>query len=231
LQPELFGQRLGGRAIEAALVGKDNQRQLAAGLEVGDEAWVLCDFGGVDPAEGRLMAAEEVFHAMRFGAPAVAHDADAAKGRSVFGVPVGEEIIEDGVAVLLGRVPGLHELVVEAHLVGGGGGGIGGEQHAAGIGMDLAGQGKDEGDVVVALADLVQKFEGGLAGFGAEDALRGGVFVAQIAFDAARYGDIVIDSQDERLGPSGLLTRLQRRQRRWWRAICVRGLPDHASFA
>ena len=64
------------------------------------------------------------------------------------------------------------------------------------------------------LADLVEEFEGGFARFGAEDAIGRGVFVGEIAFDAAQNGDVVVDGQDERLGQSGLLIGLPRRQRR-----------------
>ena len=61
-------------------------------------------------------------------------------GRNV-GRPVGQQVVEDREEALLGRVPGLEDVVVEPHLVDRLdrhlGIGVGGEQDALGVGLEL----------------------------------------------------------------------------------------------
>ena len=59
-----------------------------------------------------MVTAKEVFDAMRFWTPALPDDADAAEGRRVFGVPIEKQVVEDGLEVLLGRVPGFDQIMM-----------------------------------------------------------------------------------------------------------------------
>jgi len=66
-----------------------------------------------------------------------AQHAHAFKGRSIVGGPVFQKVVQNGVKMLLGRVPGLQQVVIELHFVegadGGFGVGVGGEQHPFGF--------------------------------------------------------------------------------------------------
>jgi len=55
--------------------------------------------------------------------------------------------------------------------------------------------GEYECEVLIALGELGQQVESSLAAFGSENALAGGVVVAQIAFDGAQYSGIVVNGQ------------------------------------
>ena len=101
--------------------------------------------GDVEPAVGDAVAGEEVAGGVRLGREAVAHQAQARLGaaRRGVGLPVLQEVVEHRVEPLLRRVPGLHQVVVEAELVdradGGLGVGVGREQHALGLRGHLQG--------------------------------------------------------------------------------------------
>ena len=90
-----------------------------------------------------MIAREEVADAVVVERPAVADDAQALKGRPVTCLPVLEQVVEDGVELLLRRVPGLVEVVVDAGGVDGADGrfgvGVGGEQDAPRLGIEIAG--------------------------------------------------------------------------------------------
>jgi hypothetical protein len=143
--------------------------------------------------------------------PAVADDAETFEMRLVSGFPIFEKIIEDGIKLLFGRVPRLVEVVVNAGGVdgpdGGLGIGVGGKQDAAGVRVNGAGTLKkldsghtrhalvadDEGDRLVAFAELVEGVEGGLAAGGAQNTVVGSVFAAQVLDHRFKDTDIVVD--------------------------------------
>ena len=93
------------------------------------------------------MATEEVFDAVGFWTPALTDDTDAPEGRRVFGVPICEQVVENGVEILLGRIPGFHQVMMQTNIVdrrdGSGGIGVGGEQDASGVGVEFAGFGQE----------------------------------------------------------------------------------------
>ena len=66
--------------------------------------------------------------------------------------------------------------------------------------------GQNEGGVFVTVLDLNQEFEGCFAAFGADDAIVRCVFAAQVAFDGAQNGGIVVNGQDEWLCQGLVLT-------------------------
>jgi hypothetical protein len=98
---------------------------------------------GVHPPEGDEVAAEEVAQGVRVRVPPRAEHRHAVVRRPVGGAPVGEQVVEVRVQVLVGRVPGLREVVVDAHLVDRPdrrvGVGVRGEQHAPRVGRPLGG--------------------------------------------------------------------------------------------
>ena len=123
LQHGAVGEQQDGQAVGAHVGYLEQLRRLALALHV-------------QPAEGDLVAGEEVAQLVRLAREAVAHDAhrrlrDAARGR-----PVGQQVVDHREQLLLGRVPGLEQVVVEVHVVDrldrGLGVGVGGEQHALG---------------------------------------------------------------------------------------------------
>ena len=95
----------------------------------------------------------------------MADDPHALEHRLVAGPPVVQQVVEHGVEVLLRRVPGLHQIVVEAHLVdrldGRIGIGIGGKQHAPGVGVEFhrLGQELDARHSRHALVDHEQRYD------------------------------------------------------------------------
>ena len=110
----------------------DRREQLAA-------LRVLLD---VDPLVGHLVAGQELASREALRGPARAEDADALEGRAGARRPPLEQIVEHRVEALLRRIPGLHQVVMEPAVVDRGdrrlGVGVGREQHAHRIGIELA---------------------------------------------------------------------------------------------
>ena len=94
----------------------------------------------VEPLIGNLVAREEIFDVVRAratsGCPSTRMPSNG--GRKA-GLPVVEQIVEHGIELLLGRIPGLQQVVVDARLVDRADGrvrvGVGGQEHALGIGV------------------------------------------------------------------------------------------------
>ena len=55
----------------------------------------------VEPLVGHAIAAEEVFERVRSSRPAVTDHAEARERRTVVGLPIAEQVVQDGVEVLL----------------------------------------------------------------------------------------------------------------------------------
>ena len=108
----MVGERSGlalGRQHERQVVGRD------AG-EPGQPLALLVELD-VEPAVGHVVAGQEGLHLVAAVGPPVVDHPDVGRLVGVLGVPVAEEVVDDGVEVLLGRVPRLEEVVVEADVV------------------------------------------------------------------------------------------------------------------
>ena len=144
----------------------------------------------------------------------MADDADAAGLERRAGLPGREEVGDDRVELLLRRVPGLEQVVVERDLVDGldrgAGVGVGGEQHALGVGGDLARLdevlgarepghplvGDQQRDLVAAGDELLDDLEGLLAGGRAQHAVALAELAAQVAGHGGEDGGLVVDGDD-----------------------------------
>ena len=91
---------------------------------------------------GHAVAGEEVAQVVRVAREAVADDAHAAGLERRARLPRRQQVLDDRVQLLLGRVPRLEQVVVERDLVDRRdrrlGVGVGGQQHALGVGHELA---------------------------------------------------------------------------------------------
>ena len=91
----------------------------------------------VEPAVVDVVPGEEGLDLVAPLRPAVADDPQPALGAGVLLPPVAEQVVEDGVQALLGRIPRLQEVVVEPDVVDGLDRdvrvGVGGEQHELGV--------------------------------------------------------------------------------------------------
>jgi hypothetical protein len=89
-----------------------------------------------------MIAREEIAHAEVSERPARADDAQTLEDRPVTGLPILEEIVEDGIELFFRRIPGLVEVVVDARGIDGAnsglGIGVGGEEHAPRVRIDVA---------------------------------------------------------------------------------------------
>ena len=72
----------------------------------------------------------------------MADDAQASEDRPVTGLPILKQIVKDGIELFFRRIPGLVEVVVDARGIDGAnsglGVGVGGEEHAACVRINLA---------------------------------------------------------------------------------------------
>jgi len=134
------------------------------------------------------------------------------------GDPVREEVVDDRVQLLLGRVPRLQQVLVELDVVDGPdrdiGVGVGGQQDALGVGLEWErldeelGAGhrrhalvdEEQCHRLVALGQLANDLERVGRGSGADDAVVVRVPRAQVALDGPEDGRVVVDGEDCRLG-------------------------------
>ena len=165
-----------------------------------------------------LVAREEVAEAVAVGAPAVGDEAEAAVAGPPPRPPVVEEVVEDGVELLLGRVPRLEEVVVDAAVVDGAdrgvGVGVGREERALGPRRDLGDGlqdrdavepghplvGEHEGDGLAALRQLADGVDGLGAGPRPDDAVGVAVAAAEVAGDGAEHLGVVVDDDEGGVG-------------------------------
>ena len=138
--------------------------------------------------------------------PSAAQQPQSVERRPVAGGPVGEQVVEYRVELLLGRVPGLEEVLVEADLVdrsnGDVGVGVGGQQDALRLGLERERLGEELGaghrrhalvdeeqrHRIVALGQLAHDLERVGPGAGADDAVVVRVARAQVALDGPQDG-------------------------------------------
>ena len=176
------------RALEDRAVLEQRDRQ-AVGVDVRDAQQLarLAVALDVEPAGRHAVAREEVAQVVGLLREAVADDAHPAGLERGAVLPGREEVLDDREELLLGRVPGLEQVVVEIDLVDrldrGLGVGVGGEEHALGVGHELARLdevvgtghaghalvGDQQRDLLAAGADLAQR---GRAPRGPTDARR-----------------------------------------------------------
>ncbi len=173
--------------------------------------------GGVDrvPAVGNLVAGEELPYLRRPRRPAVPHHLRARYRPVVRGPPRLQQIVQDGVELLLRRVPRLEQVVVEVDDVdrvdGGAGVRVRGEQDPARAGVDVQGLfqefdavhlghaviGHDHGHQVAPQLQLPQGIEGALTGLGAHDAVGLAVPAPKVARHGTRHSGVVVHGQDD----------------------------------
>ena len=209
-QPDPGGEVAGGRGLQPVAALEDHEREFGA-VGLGAGAVVALDV--LEPVR-HVVAREEVAEPVALGAPAVGQEAEAAVAGPVAGLPVGEEVVEGRVELVLGRVPGLEEVVVDAAVVDGGDGrvgvGVGRQEDALRPGRDvgdLAQQadsvepwhplvGEDEGDGLVPVRELADGVERLGAGAGPEDAVGVAVAAAEVAGDGAEDVGVVVHADD-----------------------------------
>ena len=168
----------------------------------------------VEPARRDPVAGEEVADVVRLLREAVADDAHPAGLERGAVLPRREEVLDDRVQALLGRVPGLAEVVVEVDLVDRLdrrlGVGVRGEEHALGVGDDLARLdevvgpghaghalvGDEHRDLLAAGADLADEVQRLGAGGRAQDPVAVAEAAAQVAGDGGEDRGLVVDGDD-----------------------------------
>ena len=107
-QPDFFGQLGGGGLEQVAAVGHQDDGQVGDGaLKLFEQHAGLIAGLDVEPVIRDLIAGQEIFQVVGLGRPAVADDAHALERRAEDGQPVVQQLLEDRVQALLGRVPGL----------------------------------------------------------------------------------------------------------------------------
>ena len=205
-----------GRGDQRLAVGGDEHGQLAAvGAGRGEQPLPLVGVGGV-PAVGNLVAGQEVAQVGRGRRPAVPDQLGFLDRLAVLALPGLQQLVDDRVELLLGRVPGLEQVVVEVNDVDrvdrGARVGVGGQQYPAGVGVDVhrpleeldAGQpghpvvGQDDRHLVAAQLHLPQGVQGLLAGLGADDPVPFAVPSAQVTGDGTGYTGIIVHGDDHR---------------------------------
>ena len=157
------------------------------------------------------MPRQKIADLVRLRGPTGAEHAQAFERRMEIGVPVFEQVVENGKKLLLGRIPGLQQIVVELNVVdradGGVGVGVSGQQGSLCFGIEFPGllKGFDavhlrhavvdqqQGHSLVALLQPAQQIERGRPGIRPQDAVALVVTLFQVAFDRAQDVGIVVD--------------------------------------
>ncbi len=177
---------------------------------------------GNERAERVLVAGQELAHLPRPRVPAVADDLGVRDRAIADRPPCLEQRVDDGVELLLRRIPRLEQVVVQVDDVDGVDRGVGvgvrGQQHAAGQREQVHG-GFEELDAahlrhpvvgdehrhgVAAQLQLVERLQRVLAGLGAHDAVVLAVVSTEVTCHGARHGGIVVDGQNHGLAGLGI---------------------------
>jgi hypothetical protein len=222
--PEPLRELEDGRAPEHRAVLQQRDRQLTGGY-AGDRQQLarLAVALDVQPAGGNAVAREEVAQVMGVLGEAMPDDPHAAGLECRPRLPRRQQVLDDGKELLLGRVPGLEQVVVERHVVDGRdrglGIGVGRQQHPLGVGHDLARLdevvrarhaghalvGDQQGDVVAARAQLAQEVQRLGARRRAQHAVALAKAAPQVARDRRQHRRLVVDGEDRRRSALGRL--------------------------
>ncbi len=142
---------------------------------------------------------------------------NALERRFVMSEPIVQQVVEHRIELLVWRIPGLEEVVVEANNVDGANSsvdvGVGRQEDAPGVGEKLDGLfeqvnpshsrhtviGQKQGDLIAAQFQFSQRFKGSGARFGAQHAEGLGVVSAQGTCNGLRNRHVIIDGQQNRL--------------------------------
>jgi hypothetical protein len=140
-------------------------------------------------------------------------DADAVVGDTHARGPPGQKFVNHRIQPLFRGIPRLHEVVVQRHLVDRGDGRVGvrvrGQEHLAGVGVQLAGFANElgaahaghalvdekQGDGRPALFELAHDVEALVGGTGTKDAVVASIALAQISLDGSQHLGIIIDGE------------------------------------
>ena len=217
--PDRVGQLAIRWIAKAAPVGQDDDRTRRVDRLVerrGQAPPVLVGVR-IEPGVRHLVARQEVADLMAARRPSAAEQPQPLECRTVAGGPVREQIVDDRVELLLGRVPWLQQVLVELDLVDcpdrDVGVRIGRQQDALGVRLEWKrldeelGAGHRRHALVdeeqrhrfVALGQLADDLERIGRGAGADDAVVVGVPRAQVALDGPKDGRVVVDGEDCRL--------------------------------
>ena len=209
------------RAAHRAAVREEHQRQLGLAVRGGEQPTGIGVTLHVEPAVGHLVPRQEIARLVGLARPAVADDLDPVGRRGRLGPPGVEQVVDHRIQLLLGRIPGLEQVVVERDLVDrvdrGLGIGVGREQHAARLGGELERlleqlhsrharhalvdhQQRNRG---AAQRHVAQQLERLLPALGAKHAELLAVAAAQVALDRTGDGGLVVDREQHRPGLLG----------------------------
>jgi hypothetical protein len=140
----------------------------------------------------------------------MAQNAHAVERRTVIGLPVFEQVVEDWIEVLFGRIPRFEEIMMNARLINGLNGGVrvgvcseqnafrfrinvdgpADEIHAAHFRHALIGEKKSHG--IMAAFQRFQRADRCGARIGSHDPVAVRVALAQVAFDGAEHFRIIV---------------------------------------
>ena len=225
--PQPLGQLEHRRALQHRAVLEQRDRQAILGhVDHLQQLARLAVALHVEPGHRDSVAGEEVAHVVGVAREAMADDPHSARLERSARLPGGEQVLDHRVELLLGRVPGLEQVVVERDVVDrrdrGLGVRVGGEQDALGVGHQRARLdevvgarhaghaliGDQHGRLIAARAQLGQQLQRLRARAGAEDAVALAEVTAQVARDRAQHSGLVIDGNDRRasLGRHGSKT-------------------------
>ncbi len=214
-QPDA-GRQLGvaGGAQHLALRG-DHDRDAVVALHLGGGQQPLAlGLGGGVPPVGHPVAGQEVAHLERPRRPAVPDHLGLRHRHVVGGPPVLEQLVDDRVELLLRRVPGLEQVVVDVDEVDrldrGVGVGVRREQHAAGRREDVHGLleeldavhlrhpvvGQDHRHLLAPQLQLAQRLQDLLAALPAHDPVVPAVLPPQVPRHRPRHARVVVDGDD-----------------------------------
>ena len=167
----------------------------------------------VDPLIGNVVARQKIAQLIRPRRPARAQYSDSLECRAVGSLPIIEQIIQLRIEMLRGRIPRLHEKIVDVGLIDGADRsvrvGVGGEQRPLRLGKDPhcflqkcdavhvrhALVGKKQGHAVVAHLQLLQKGERSLGRIASYHAVFSAVLRPQVALDRPQNIGVVIHTQ------------------------------------
>ncbi len=167
----------------------------------------------IQPLIRNPVARQKFAQIIRLRRPPAAQHAQPFERRRVLREPVVQQFVDDRIQILFRRIPRLQQVMMQLDFVdrlnGRVGIGVGCQQYAAGVGIDLHGLGQELDAVhlrhamigqqqryrIVALLQFPQQIERCRPGIRAQDTILLRVFAAKIALDGAQHIGIVVDRQ------------------------------------